>query len=59
MAASALLVVGGIALALGLLGPANASVVFAAIVALFAAAVLVGIGSLRRGRATRSPPSEG
>jgi hypothetical protein len=54
-----LLVVGGIALALGLLGPANATVVFAAIVALFGAAVLVGIGSLRRVRATRRPPSGG
>jgi hypothetical protein len=49
--------VGGLALTLGLLGPANASAVFTAIVALFGAIALAGLGSLRRVRAMRRPPS--
>lgn len=49
----------GIALSIGVLGQANATAMFIAIVAGFGAAVLVGVGSFRRVRARRTPPSEG
>jgi hypothetical protein len=52
-----LLVVGGLALSVGVLGPANATAMFLAVVAVFGAGVLVGVGSLRRWRARRTPPS--
>lgn len=41
---------------LGVVGPANATAAFIAIVALFGAAVLAGVGLLRRAKERPRPP---